>query len=187
VAEDREVQTDEDTALAITVVASDADGDRLAYRIQEPPTKGSLSGTLPDVLYTPDADYYGPDSFVFAVEDGTGGKDTGTVSITIHPADDAPMAMDDEAETSENLSMNIAVLDNDGDPDGEALNVVRVTQGTNGLVVVNGDNTLRYQPNTGFTGLDSLAYTIADGHGGTATATVSVRVHDLADPPVAEP
>jgi hypothetical protein len=56
-----------------------------------------------------------------------------------------------------------------------------VTRGTNGWVLVNGDETLRYQPNEGFTGVDGFAYTITDGRGEAVTATVSVRVNDVAD------
>ena len=59
--------------------------------------------------------------------------------------------------------------------------LVSVTRGANGWVLINGDETLRYQPNEGFTGLDGFAYTITDGRGETATATVSVRVNDVAD------
>ena len=48
-------------------------------------------------------------------------------------------------------------------------------------MVVNGDETVRYQPNEGFTGRDGFAYTITDGRGETATATVSVQVNDVAE------
>jgi hypothetical protein len=96
------------------------------------------------------------------------------------------MAEDDAAETSEGMVADIAVLANDRDPDGDALRVVSVTQAANGSVLINGDDTLRYQPNAGFTGLDGFTYTIEDGHGERATAAVSVRVKDVADAPVAE-
>jgi hypothetical protein len=186
VAESQAVQTDEDTALAIRLAVTDADRDPLTFTIERPPAKGSLSGTPPDVSYTPDRDYSGPDRFVFAVEDGHGGRDTGTVSIRVRPLGDLPVAEDDAAETNEGRVSDIVVLANDRDPDGDVLRVVSVTQAANGSVLVNGDDTLRYQPDAGFTGLDGFAYTIGDGQGGTATATVRVRVNDVADAPVAE-
>jgi len=181
VAENQTVETDEDTALAIALVASDADRDSLTFRIERPPVKGSLSGQPPDVWYVPNADYNGSDGFVFAVDDGRGGSDTGTVSIRIRAVGDAPAAVDDEATTDEGRVVDIAVLRNDSDPDGDVLMLVSVTRGANGWVLINGDETLRYQPNEGFSGLDGFAYTIADGRGETATATVSVRVLDVAD------
>jgi hypothetical protein len=132
----------------------------------------------PDLSYVPNADYSGPDRFAFAVDDGHGGSDTGTVSITIDAVDDAPEAVDDEAVTSDGMVVDIAVLANDRDPDGGVLRVVRVTQAVNGWVLVNGDHTLRYQPNTGFAGLDRFAYIVADVDGGTDTATVGVTVQE---------
>ena len=186
VAESQTLETDEDTALAITLVASDADGDPLTYRIERPPKHGALGGTPPDLTYTPHADYHGPDGFVFTAEDAEGGRDRGTISIRIHSLGDTPSAGDDEATTSEGMVVDIAVLANDHDPDGDPLRVESVTLATNGWVLINGDDTLRYQPNTGFTGVDGFAYTVTDGHGGTDTATVSVRVKDVPDAPVAE-
>jgi hypothetical protein len=186
VAENQALETDEDTALAITLVASDADGDLLTYRIERPPLHGSLGGTPPDLTYTPHADYHGSDGFVFTAEDGEGGSDRGTISIRIHPLGDAPSAGDDEAATSEGMVVDIAVLANDRDPDGDTLKVESVAPPAHGWVLVNGDHTLRYQPNVGFTGVDGFAYTVADSHGGTDTATVSVRVQNVADAPVAE-
>jgi hypothetical protein len=189
VAEDQMVETEEDTAVAIALVGSDADGDPLAFAIQSPPTNGSLRGTPPDVSYLPNADYSGSDSFIFVADDGKEGVDTGTVLIAIHPVDDIPVAMDDEAATDEGMVADIAVLANDRDPDGDAVGVVGVTQAANGSVVVNGDDTIRYQPILGFAGSDGFAYTIADPSGTTATATVTVtvRVRDVSDVPVADP
>ena len=182
IAENQVVQTDEDTALAIPLVASDADRDRLAFTIERAPAHGSLVGAPPELSYVPDADYNGPDRFVFAVDDGRGGSDTGTVSITIDAVDDAPEAVDDEAVTSEGMVVDIAVLFNDRDPDGGVLRVVGVTPAVNGWVLVNGDYTLRYQPNTGFAGMDGFAYTVTDVDGGTDTAAVSVTVERAVGP-----
>jgi hypothetical protein len=182
VAEDLELQTDEDTTLVITLAARDADGDLLSFGIPRPPAKGSLGGTPPELSYTPDADYHGVDSFVFEVNDGQGGSDTGRVSIRIRPVDDFPLALDDEGETDQDMVVDIAVLGNDSSPDGYVLRVVSVTQGEDGSVLINGDDTIRYQPNTGFAGLDGFSYTITDGRNGAATAMVSVTVRRRAEP-----
>ena len=77
------------------------------------------------------------------------------------------------------MAVDIEVLTNDSDADDDVLGVVGVTQGANGSVLINGDDTLRYPPNEGFEGLDGFTYTVGDEEGHTATATVSVRVNAL--------
>ena len=84
--------------------------------------------------------------------------------------------MDDAASTDEGRVVDIHVLANDRDPDGGVLRLVEIAQPPNGWVLINGDDTLRYQPFTGFTGLDGFAYTVADVDGATASAAVSVVV-----------
>jgi len=98
-------------------------------------------------------------------------------------ANTAPDANDDGALTAPNTKITINVLANDTDPDGDTLSVSAVTQGTNGTVEANG-TTATYTPNPGFYGTDSFTYTAADGHGGTASATVNVTVTDSALPDI---
>lgn len=86
-----------------------------------------------------------------------------------------PVAQGDIATTSVDGSVTITVLQNDSDPDSDPLTVTVTTLPKNGTTkVVNGQ--VIYTPNTGFFGEDSFTYTISDGRGGTATATVSVTV-----------
>jgi hypothetical protein len=87
-----------------------------------------------------------------------------------------PLAAVDTASTLQGRPVTIAVLANDGDADGDAIAIVSATQGANGAVVVNPDQTITYTPNADVCGADSFTYTISDGFGGTATATVSVNV-----------
>jgi hypothetical protein len=72
--------------------------------------------------------------------------------------------------------VTVSVLANDSDPDGDALSVTAVTQGSHGTVVRNANGTATYTPAAGFQGGDAFTYTIADGKGGAATASVSVTV-----------
>ena len=83
VANDQAVSTAEDTPVAITLTGSDADGDPLTYTIATPPANGSLSGTAPNLTYTPNADFSGADSFTFTVNDGAVDSGVATVSISI--------------------------------------------------------------------------------------------------------
>jgi hypothetical protein len=92
VADAQNVTTAEDTAKAITLAGSDADGDSLTYVVVTPPAHGTLSGTAPNLTYTPSGNYNGPDSFTFQVNDGTEDSATATVSITVSAVNDAPVA-----------------------------------------------------------------------------------------------
>jgi Cadherin-like domain len=87
-----------------------------------------------------------------------------------------PIAAGYTATTAREVPVTINVLANDSDPDGDPLEVVSVTQGTDGEVVLNDDGTVTYTPAEGFDGTDSFAYTIDDDHGGQATGTVTVTV-----------
>ena len=93
------------------------------------------------------------------------------------------MAADDVPLTDEDVSTSINVLVNDQDADGDPLKVTNVTQGSQGTVVVAGDQTLTYTPESDFNGNDSFTYTIDDGNGGSDTANVSVTVTPVNDPP----
>jgi hypothetical protein len=92
VAYDQDVETNEDTFVEITLTASDAENDPLTYSVVSDtgPTNGTLSGAPPDLIYTPDADYYGPDSFRFIANDGQVDSNEATVTITVIPVNDPP-------------------------------------------------------------------------------------------------
>jgi Bacterial Ig domain len=85
VADDQSVSTLEDTALAITLTATDVDGDVLTFAAGSA-AHGTITGSGASLTYTPAPDYVGPDAFAFTVDDGHGGTDTGTVAITVTAA-----------------------------------------------------------------------------------------------------
>jgi subtilisin family serine protease len=83
VANSDSVITPEDTQVAITLTASDPDGDDLSFRVESFPVHGTLSGTPPDLFYSPDNGYTGSDSFTFIANDGFVDSAPGVISITI--------------------------------------------------------------------------------------------------------
>jgi Ca2+-binding RTX toxin-like protein len=178
--------TNEDTAVTIAVLDndSDVDGDSLAV-IGAFAGKGTVTingdGTL---TYLADANFNGTDTIAYSVSDGKGGTATATVAVTVNAVNDAPVAGNDSAVTNEDGLVRIAVLANDSDVDGNPLSVVAASA-RNGTVAINPNNTLNYTPNLDYFGTDTITYTISDGQGGTATATVVVTINPVNDLPVA--
>jgi hypothetical protein len=94
-------------------------------------------------------------------------------------ANNDPIAENDSTETDENTEVTIDVLANDSDPDGDELIIANASDGDNGFVTINDDQTITYTPNEGFSGEDSFEYTINDGQDGFATAAVFVTVNPV--------
>jgi hypothetical protein len=90
VANPQSVSSDEDNGLAITLTGSDGDSDPLTFAIVSGPSSGSLSGTAPNVTYTPNANFNGADSFTFKANDGSEDSAPAAVDIAIDAVNDAP-------------------------------------------------------------------------------------------------
>ncbi len=189
VAGDDEAETDEDTSVVIDLLANDndVDGDDLTIGITGGPVNGTLTenedGTF---TYTPAENYFGTDTITYTVTDGELLSNEATVTITVNPVNDAPVAFDDAAETDEDTPVNIDVNDNDLDVENDTLSPVIVTQPANGTVVLEEDGTLTYTPNPDFNGTDTFTYAASDGELESEPATVTVTVNPVNDPPVAE-
>ena len=178
----------EDSFVDVNVLANDSDpeGDQLSVIGVGAPAHGTATinpnGT---VRYTPAANYNGPDSFTYTVSDGTSTR-TATVSITVSPVNDPPVAVDDAATTDEDVAFAIAVLGNDTDIDGiDILSVSSVGAPAHGTAALNPDGTIRYTPVANYFGTDSFTYTVSDGAGGTDTATVNITINSVNDAPFA--
>jgi fibronectin type 3 domain-containing protein len=98
IANSQTVTTNEDMADTIILTGSDLDGDSLSFSIVTPPTHGILGSIIPAnstsalVSYTPVANYNGPDSFTFRVNDGTVNSSDATITITVNSVNDPPVA-----------------------------------------------------------------------------------------------
>ncbi|WP_184075355.1 Ig-like domain-containing protein, partial [Sphingomonas prati] len=177
--------TNEDTPVTITVLGNDtdADGDLLTVTLASA-TRGTVvintDGTL---TYTPNADFNGTDTISYTISDGQGGFSTASVTVTVVPVNDAPVATNDVAATDEDQPVVIVVLANSSDVDGDPLSVTAAAA-ANGRVTINADGTIVYTPNADFNGVDMISYTISDGGGGSSTATVSVVVAAVNDAPI---
>ena len=178
--------TPEDTAVDIIVLDNDddVDGDTLTVTLAEAANGGVVINGDGTLTYTPDENFNGEDTITYTISDGNGGEATATVTVTVDPVNDDPTAGNDIATTPEDTAVDIIVLDNDDDVDGDTLTVI-LAEAANGDVVINGDGTLTYTPDENFNGEDTITYTISDGNGGEATATVTVTVDPVNDDPTA--
>ncbi|WP_129139544.1 tandem-95 repeat protein, partial [Modicisalibacter coralii] len=195
--------TAEDTALTIdpaTLLAndSDVDGDTLTITSVSGAEHGSVVLNADgSITFTPAADYNGAASFDYTVSDGQGGSATATVGVRVTPVNDDPSAGDDNADpnaandaltTAEDTALTIdpaTLLANDSDVDGDTLTITSVSGAEHGSVVLNADGSITFTPAADYNGAASFDYTVSDGQGGSATATVGVRVTPVNDDPVA--
>jgi hypothetical protein len=176
VAEDMEVSTPEDTALDITLDVSDANDDLLTAEIVTEPLHGAYEIDGLVVTYTPDADYNGPDSFTYKVSDGELESDPATVSITVTPVNDAPVAVSFEVELQENSSVTFDLLAYDVEDDPLTYNLV--SGPAHGTLSCAGA-ICTYTPNPHWFGMDSFIFTANDGLLDSNEATVTLNVIPL--------
>ncbi|WP_417711751.1 Ig-like domain-containing protein, partial [Pseudoalteromonas ardens] len=180
------------STLGLLSTASDDDldsGDSLSVSALSQPQHGVLTLNADGSFnYQHDGSESTSDSFTFQVTDAQNAASaTHTVSLTINPVDEAPTAVDDSATTDEDTAVQIALLDNDSDPEGNmnAASAVVVTAPSKGAVsIVNGIAT--YTPASNENGQDSFTYTVADTALNTSEqATVVVTITPVNDMPVA--
>ena len=189
-AADDQATTPEDEAVEIPVLDNDADldGDRLRVESVSPPGHGTaeVAAQGTSVTYTPDPNYHGPDRFTYVAADPGGLADTATVEVTVTPVNDAPEAVDDRAATPEDEAVEIPVLDNDADLDGDRLRVESVSPPGHGTAGVAADGTgVTYTPDPNYHGPDRFTYVAADPGGLADTATVEITVTPVNDAPQA--
>jgi len=202
----------EDTTLvvpvAIGVLNNDSDpdgvfpavpGDVLEAVLLTGPQHDVAFTLFPDgsFTYTPEANFpvtanfagIFTDTFTYRVFDGTEFSAPATVTITVTPVDDAPVANNDTYPVDEDdlLTLNAAsgILSNDDEFDGQPLTLTKLTDPVNGVLVLQADGSLTYQPNLNFSGTDSFTYKVSDGTTDSLAATVTFNVLPINDDPIA--
>ncbi|MEJ6010151.1 tandem-95 repeat protein [Novosphingobium aquae] len=163
----------------------DANGDALFYAASQ-----SNGGALPSWLTfngatrtfsgTPPPNTNGFIDLTIFATDGIAST-TDTFRLTVQAVNDAPVAITDNIGAFRNIPIAISVLLNDADVDNDSIAVTVASNPAHGAAVANPNGTITYTPSNGYVGLDSFAYSVSDGHGGTATATVNVQVTTIPD------
>jgi Ca2+-binding RTX toxin-like protein len=186
----------EDTEITGTLSATDADGDALTYLLVDGPANGdftynSVSGTF---TYTPNANYNGSDSFTYRVTDGNAESNLATVSLTVTPVNDAPVAANGTASGNEDTAITGTLIATD--IDSTVLTYAIVTAPTNGTIALNAaTGAYVYTPNANYNGTDSFTFRASDGPLGDTdvvtdslvsnVATVALTIAPVNDAPVA--
>ncbi|MDP3642888.1 MAG: Ig-like domain-containing protein, partial [Bacteroidota bacterium] len=174
--------TNEDNSVTGNVKVNDLiSNDGLnVWSIVKQPNHGRVV-MVPDGSYTftPDADYYGSDSFIYKLCDIDGDCDEARVTITVNPVDDQPVANDDLVSIFIDGVLDDFVGENDL-PSGDGGNVwTLVTSPLNGKIIFNMDGSYSYTPNPNFSGNDTFIYKVCDVDGDCAQATVTITIEDI--------
>jgi len=210
VANTQSISTNEDQSIYITLTASDVDGDTLTYSVEVEPSHGTLSGTAPNLTYSPEANYNGPDSFSFKVNDNTVDSAVATVNITVNPRNDAPVATDNNRTVPEETAIEgNLITDDDGqgvdsDIDGDELTVNRLTLENGGYITIPNNSTIErtfdegtlrlsynghytFAPSANFNGtVQTFRYRLSDGTN-TDVATLILTYTAVNDAPEMAP
>ncbi|NRB36216.1 MAG: tandem-95 repeat protein, partial [Rhodobacteraceae bacterium] len=188
-AQDDTLRTNEDKSASGRVLTndSDLDGDALSVSVEQDVAHGTLVMEADGrYTYTPDAGFFGLDGFTYLIDDGNGGSATASVTITVNEVNFAPIAGHDYFDAAQQETISGQVLDNDSDPDGDALSVSLVYDAKFGTLDLTSDGGFIYTPDAGFSGLDRFIYEVSDGKGGTDRGTVRITVDPENYAPVAE-
>ena len=183
IANNMSITTAEDVAKTLALDGNDPDGESISYTLVSPPTRGTLSGTAPNITYLPNPNYVGFDSFTYKVNDGTTDSNIATVSITVTPVSDAPIANNQSSITSEDVAK--AILLSGIDPDGNTVTYSIVSNPTNGTLSGTGASVI-YAPSSNYNGSDSFTFNVNNGTTDSNIATVSITITPIADSPLAE-
>lgn len=178
------IVTDAGKPIPITLTGTDLLGAILTFMVTVPPNHGTLTGDLPDLVYTPDPGFSGVDDFGFLVNNGLFDSSVATISVLVRAPNQAPTALAKTATVLEDGL--VSILLGGTDPEGSPLDfdiVVQPVHGTLGGAPPN----LTYRPVANYFGSDSFEYTVGDGALTSTRAAVSITVSPVNDAPVAVP
>ncbi|MCW8347101.1 Ig-like domain-containing protein [Vibrio sp. ZSDZ65] len=173
--------TDEDNNQTLSFSFSDVDGDTVTAREKTAPSHGAIAITGEDIVYTPEANFNGSDSFTITLTDGNGFTTDKTVNVTVDSINDEPTitissTLTTDEDNNQTLSFSFS------DVDGDTVTASEKTAPSHGAIAITGEDIV-YTPDANFNGSDSFTITLTDGNGFTTDKTVNVTVDSVNDEP----
>lgn len=175
----------EDGSVRIAALANDAPGTLIGAGASvgvAAPQHGTVTVSGSDLIYVPNANYGGTDSFQYKVQAADGSFAIARVTVSVSPANDAPVATADvgfSTNAGKPVTISLAsLIANDRDIDGDALTITKVGDAANGTASLDGKGNVVFTPASGVTGTAGFSYTVSDGKGGTAIGQVSLRIDE---------
>ncbi|MGF1736908.1 Ig-like domain-containing protein [Photobacterium satsumensis] len=166
------------SSVIINVLANDSDADGDEISIASVSESFGVTEVISNQLrYTAETGFLGNAVISYGITDSKGGTASSTVTVNVVNSQ-SPVAVDDEAQVVTQDVVEINVLANDSDPDGETLALLSA-QAEHGVVVIKSNQTLSYQSEAGFEGIDTITYQISDTFGLTAGGQVKVTVSNV--------
>ncbi|KZN59327.1 hypothetical protein N473_03970 [Pseudoalteromonas luteoviolacea CPMOR-1] len=188
VANDDTAEAEQGEAITVDVLVNDTDADSDPLIISAATIvsgEGKVSYSDTQVSFTPNASFVGEATISYTITDGNGGTATATLSVNVIAKNQAPVAIDDTENTSEDQSVTVSVLNNDTDENMASVKVTSATL-TSGLgQVTHSDSAITYVPAENFNGTAQITYEIRDDAGLSATAHVTITIAPQNDAPTA--
>ena len=171
---------------------TDAEGGPLTAVLVDNVDNGTLTFAADGSFrYTARAGFIGTDSFRYRARDASSSSAPATVTINVIDVNDAPVAVADSYATNEDQALNVnasnGVLTNDTDKDSNNLTAVIVTAPSSGTVTLAANGSFNYVPAPDFNGTSTFTYQADDSETRSNTATVTITVNAVNDPPTAQP
>ncbi len=174
----------EDTVLnesATTGLLANDTGDQLSSVVATQPANGMLTlQSDGSFTYTPNADFFGTDSFTYNATNGSETSAATTVQIQVEPVNDRPSAQPESyfvgVDTPLSVNTVDGILANDVDVDGDSIAALLIDDVSNGTLTLNEDGSFDYTPNSGFSGEETFTYIATDQTRDSSVTTVTITV-----------
>ncbi|WP_259344984.1 Ig-like domain-containing protein [Vibrio diabolicus] len=193
VAVDNSAQLLEGGSFEVNVLGNDSDADAgdsfelTSVTVVDTPAYGSVNVTASGaIVYNPNENYFGEDSFTYTVADLAGAvSNVATVTMTVTPVNDAPIAQAQSQTLDEDNSLVITLVGSDIDNDDDTLQYLITEQVSHGVLEQLTNNGWRYTPEANFNGSDFFLFKVNDGDLDSTEVRVDLTVNPVNDTPTA--
>jgi cysteine-rich repeat protein len=177
------IATLEDTPVNMTFTASDIEGDAFTFLIDSQPANGAVAAVGATFVYTPNANFFGADTFTIRAKDTDPSLSAAIVTVNVSPVNDNPIATNATTQVNEDSSAAITLAATDIEDSAANLTFIVIGFPSHGTISGTAPN-LIYSTDPDFAGNDSLAFLVFDSDGGVDEGTVNIQTNPVQDAPV---